>query len=111
MCRIYIIKQQQDLQMPGVHRNTDSRKCGAKTQVAGNQTVYANGKLISVQGDPNSHGGGSLNASINPGTVYVAGREMVVNGSTASADNLCPLPVHHCGPDATQGSENVFAFE
>ena len=83
--------------MPGVHRNTDERKCGAVTQVAGNQTVYVNDKLVSVQGDPNSHGGGSLDASINPGT--------------ASADNLCPLPIHHCGPDATQGSENVFAFE
>jgi len=98
--------------MAGVHRNGDSRACGATTVVTNQSTVYANGKLVAVQTDPNSHGAGGLNASINPGTVFIEGKEMVVNGSSAAADSLCPiLAGPHCGPSATSGSSNVFAFE
>ena len=49
--------------MPAIHRNTDPRACGATTIVSGQSTVYANDKLISVNGDPNSHGGGALAAA------------------------------------------------
>jgi hypothetical protein len=98
--------------MPQVHRDTDSRSCGASTQVSGNPTVFANNKLVSVQGDPNSHGGGSLDASINPGTVFVHNKEMVVVGSSASPDSLCPIPGGpHCNPKSTSGSPNVHAFD
>ena len=46
--------------MPSVHRDGDGRICGATTIVSGNSTVYANNKLVAVNGDPNSHGGGGL---------------------------------------------------
>ena len=67
--------------------------------------------LISVQGDPNSHGAGALDASINPGTVFINGIELVVVGSTAAPDSLCPSAGGtHCGPSSASGSPNVFAF-
>ena len=50
--------------MPGVHRDRDQRACGAAT-IASNPNVFVNNKLAAVDGNPNSHGGGSLNAS-NP---------------------------------------------
>ena len=43
--------------MPGVHRNSDSRACGAVTQ-SSSVRVRVNGRDIAVQGDNNSHGGG-----------------------------------------------------
>lgn len=94
--------------MPAVHRNGDSRACGASTVVTGNRNVYCNGKLVSVDNDPNSHGGGNLNASCN--NVYVNGK-LVVNNTPDSAapDSLCePLGGAHCNPYTTQGSPNVF---
>ena len=94
-----------------VHRNGDSRACGASTTVIGQSTVYVNNKLVAVQNDPNSHGGGELNASINPGTIFVENIEMVVNGSSAAADALCPIDGgSHCSPSATSGSDDTFAF-
>ena len=91
--------------MTAIHRETDSRVCGASTNVAGNSTVFANGLLVSVDGDPNSHGGGSLNASTNQ--VFVQGKMVVEVGDAASPDSLCPIPPH-CGPDSSSGSPNVF---
>lgn len=41
--------------MPGVHRNGDTRFCGASTVVEGQSSVYVNGRLASVDGDPNTH--------------------------------------------------------
>lgn len=94
-----------------VHRNADSRVCGAATVVTGQSTVFANGRLVSVQGDPNTHGGGNLGATVNPGTVIIEGKEMVVVGSHAASDSLCP-PVGppHCDPISSSGSPNVEAF-
>ena len=59
-----------------IHRHTDSRACGAGTVVSGQNTVYANNLLVSVDGDPNDHGAGSLNAACCE--VYVNGI-LVVN--------------------------------
>lgn len=89
-----------------VHRHGDARICGATTIVSGQSTVFANGKLISVDGDPNTHGGGALNASAK--NVYCEGI-LVVNhtADTASPDALCPVPPH-CGPSTAQGSPDVF---
>jgi hypothetical protein len=92
--------------MPGVHTHTQARSCGATTIVSGQSKVYVNGELIAVQGDNNSHGAGALNASINPGTIYINDKELVVNGSSASVDNL-----GHPNPAAAEGSSDVFAFE
>ena len=92
------------------HRQGDSRSCGASTVVTGQNSVYINGRLASVQGDPNTHGGGNLHASVNDGTVFVNGKKLVLVGSTASPDSFCPIPGgSHCSPSATSGSSNVFA--
>ncbi len=70
------------------HRHNDSRICGAKTIVEGNQTVFVNGRLWAVKGDPNSHGNGRL---INTGTtVFIQGIPViVVFPDPAMPDNLC----------------------
>lgn len=94
--------------MPAVHRDTDPRTCGATTIVSGQSHVYANGLLISVDGDNNSHGGGALNAGSK--NVYINGKA-VVNDSpdSAAADGLCPtLGGAHCGPSTAGGSPHVF---
>lgn len=94
--------------MPAVHRNTDSRSCGAQTEVIGQSDVYINGLLTSVLGDTNTHGGGDLTASNNDGTVFVNGILINLLDSDSNADNLCPLP-GHCSPIANQASADVFA--
>jgi len=68
--------------------------------------VFVNNQPISVNGDPNTHGGGNLNASNNK--VKVGGILVVLNGNGAEPDSLCPLPGGaHCGPSATSGSPDV----
>lgn len=90
-----------------IHRESDSRSCGASTVVAGQSSVYANDLLVSVDGDPNSHGGGVLVAATNQ--VFVEDKLVVNVGDTAGADSLCPDPGgEHCSPDATSGSSNVY---
>jgi hypothetical protein len=93
-----------------VHRNTDSRSCGATTTVTGQSTVYINNLLASVQGDPNTHGGGNLLANVNDGSVFINGIKLVLQGSGASPDLLCvPLGPPHCNPKSVGASPNVFA--
>ena len=93
--------------MPKIHRDTDSRACGAGTVVSGQSTVYANGLLVSVDGDPNNHGAGNLSAACNE--VYVNGIFVGNVGDGAAADGLCvPVGGAHCGPSATGGSPDVF---
>lgn len=93
-----------------IHRNNDSRACGASTIVSGQRKVFVNGELASVIGDPNSHGGGRLSASNNDGTVYINNALVVLLGSSASADKLCPpLGPPHCNPSATSASPDVYA--
>lgn len=94
--------------MPAIHRNSDSRTCGATTIVSGQGNVFANNLLVSVNGDPNSHGGGNLIAANN--NVYI-NNKLVVNHSpeSASPDALCPpLGGAHCNPQTANGSPNVF---
>ena len=66
--------------MPGVHRNSDSRACGAVTQSSSTK-VRVNGRDIVLQGDNNSHGGG-----------------VIGHGGHG-----------HCNPKATSASGNVNA--
>jgi cation diffusion facilitator CzcD-associated flavoprotein CzcO len=90
-----------------IHRDTDSRACGATTVVSGQGTVFANGLLVSVDADPNSHGAGALTAACNQ--VFVNGKMVVIVGNSAAADSLCPpLGGAHCAPSSTGGSGNVF---
>ena len=91
-----------------IHRNTDGRACGATTTVIGQNNVFANNLLVSVDGDPNTHGGGELSAANNK--VYI-NNKLVVNNTPESAapDALCvPLGGAHCAPVTAAGSSNVF---
>lgn len=96
--------------MPTAHRNGDLRTCGAATTVAGQSTVFVNGKLWAVNGDPNSHGAGGLIKSGS--TVFVEGINVIVHApDSAAPDNLCePLGGQHCSPKTNQGSDNVYAY-
>ena len=90
-----------------IHRDTDSRACGASTVVKGQGTVFANGLLVSVDQDPNSHGAGALSARCKQ--VFVNGKMVVIVGNSASPDSLCPpLGGAHCAPASSSGSGNVF---
>lgn len=94
--------------MPAAHRNNDGRICGATTTVTGQSTVFANGELIAVDGDPNTHGGGGLIAA-NSG-VYIEGK-LAVNHTpeNANPDDLCvPVGPPHCNPQTSGGSPDVF---
>jgi hypothetical protein len=93
--------------MAGVHRNTDSRPCGATTDVKGQSTVYVNNKKVSVDKDPNTHSGGELTAA-NP-EVYVNNKLVVILGNSAKPDSYCPLPGgSHCNPKAYSASGDTY---
>src|SRR6056297_229676 len=89
--------------MPAVHRDTDRRNCDAMTTVVGNGTVFVNNLLCAVKDDTNTHIKGELLADVNPGTIFVEGKLMVLVGSNAKPDLL------HINPKAEQGSGDVFA--
>ena len=89
--------------MPAAHRQGDNRSCGATTVVAGQSTVFVEGKLFSVNGDPNSHGSGALIASGS--TVRINNLPIIVVGDNASPDSLA-----HTNPSAATGSGTVSAY-
>jgi uncharacterized Zn-binding protein involved in type VI secretion len=89
-----------------IHRQDDSRSCGATTIVSGQSTVYAGGKLVSVNGDGNTDGGGALSAATN--NVFIGGIMIVNVGDSAAPDSLCPIPGGaHCSPSASSGLDSV----
>jgi uncharacterized Zn-binding protein involved in type VI secretion len=89
-----------------IHRQDDLRECGATTIVSGQSTVYAGGKLVSVDQDLNSHGGGALTAATK--NVFINGKMVVNVGDSAAADNLCPTAGGpHCAPKASSGLGTV----
>ena len=93
-----------------IHRNRDLRNCGATTTVIGQTTVFANGKLVSVNGDPNTDGDGELIAHCK--NVYAGGKMVVIVTNQAAADDKCLLfGGNHCDPIASQGSGNVIVGE
>jgi hypothetical protein len=91
--------------MPAVHRDEDPRVCGAETVVSNQSSVYANGKLIAVDGDPNSHGAGELIAHSN--NVYVEGL-LVVNHTPDHAEPDLLIVIPHSDPYTDGGSPDVF---
>jgi uncharacterized Zn-binding protein involved in type VI secretion len=91
--------------MPRAHRDTDKRNCGART-VAQSRKVFVNNLLFSIHGDPNTHGGGGLIASVP--NVYVNGIRVIVLNDNANPDKICPIPPH-CNPKSTSASPNVYA--
>ena len=95
--------------MVDVHINGDSRACGASTIVAGQGFVYVDDQLWAVAGDPNSHGGGSLNAG-QIAAIYINDIRVIGVGDSAAPDALCPVVGGaHCAPSATGGDSNVTA--
>jgi len=92
--------------VPAVHRDRDNRTCKAKTNVTGQSTVFVNGQLVSVQGDPNTHIKGELLADVGSGTLFVNGKLVVLDGSGAKPDRR-----RHrfpADPKADGGSPDVF---
>lgn len=92
-----------------VHRDGDTRSCGATTQSSSNR-VRVNGRAISIEDDTNTHGGGALKASETVGKVRVNGKPVILLNDNASPDKLCPIPGgSHCNPKASSASHNVRA--
>lgn len=90
-----------------VHRDKDSRSCGAQT-IATGINVRVNGRTVAVDGDKNTHGGGGLITS-NP-KIRIGGKPIIVLNDGASPDRLCPpLGGSHCNPKASTASGNVRA--
>lgn len=90
--------------MPAAHRHGDARICGATTLVAGQGTVYVNGQLWAVAGDPNSHGGGKLIPG-GGGEVYIEGKRVIVN----TADSAEIDDAGHPNPSTAAGSGDVYS--
>ena len=94
--------------MPGAHRNGDSRFCGAKTTVLNQSTVFVNSKLWAVEGDPETHGNGNLDAVYGAKNVYIEGKKVIVAlGDEGEADDQ-EHPKGATNP--SQSSTNVFAY-
>lgn len=94
--------------MPNVHRNNDSRSCGAKTIGTGSQ-VFVNNQPVAIDGDINTHGGGRLKATTS--NVRVNGKNIAVRGDNSGRDNHRDGlgRFDHPNPKASIGSPNVFA--
>lgn len=89
--------------MTAVHRNGDIRSCGATTVVSGQSTVFVEGNLFSVDGDPNTHGGGALIATGT--TVKINDKAIIVVGDPAQTDSFS-----HPNPSAAAGSGTVSCY-
>ena len=75
--------------------------------VEGQSTVFCNGKLWSVDHDPNSHGDGH-NKPITGHSVFIEGKEIIVNTDTCYDVDLF---FHPPGvDDPLQGSPDVFCY-
>jgi hypothetical protein len=100
--------------MPGAHRDTDSRNCGAQTIVENQSTVYVNGLLWAVNGDPDTHcHQGELSAIYGPLNVFINGINVIcAAGDTAAPDTPdCEPPPHPPGATDPSGhSPNVLVY-
>lgn len=95
--------------MPGAHRDSDKRFCGARTVVSGQSTVFVNSLLWAVDGDPNTHGGGLLVAKYGKKNIYINKKLIIVAvGDEATPDGRG----HRTGTTNPLGrSGNVFAYD
>lgn len=91
--------------MPGAHRQSDNRYCGA-TNKPGQQTVTVNGIPWTVEGQENTHNNGQL-ISVVGSTVRIGGIKVIVFGDAASGDDLDhPLPP--TDPEGHSGNVNAY---
>ena len=94
--------------MSKIHRDGDSRVCGATTKVIGQSTVYLDGKLVAVEGDPNTHGNGGLIANDDT-TVFINNKKIIIHLASANKDDLCDSDgPPHCEPATSEGSETGY---
>ena len=94
--------------MPGSHCVGFTRYCGARTASSSQSTVFVNGRLWAVEGDPNTHGLGNLVAFYGAKNIYINGKLVIVAvGDRATADLGGHIP-----PDTypNQGSGDVAAY-
>lgn len=100
--------------MPGAHRHTDDRFCGATTKVVNQSTVKVNGLLWAVEGDIDTHcDQGVLSAVTGALNVYIEGKLVIVAvGDIAGPDKpACLPPIHPAGATNPKGkSPNVIAY-
>lgn len=92
--------------MPGAHRQDDSRMCGAKT-IASDFGVYVNGKLWSVENDPNTHGAGNL-VSVTGATVNIGGKKVIVAVGDVAKPDMKKHPIPPTDPVGR--SSDVFCY-
>lgn len=85
--------------MPGAHRDTDSRFCGAETIVTGQNAVLVNGLLWAVEGDKDNHcNEGALSAVYGSKCIEISGKKIIcAMGDTAADDHSCIPPPHPAG--------------
>jgi hypothetical protein len=95
--------------MPGAHRDTDFRLCGARTIVTEQNSVRVNGLLWSVEDDICDHG---LSGPLKPivgDSVKIHGKKVIVFGDQAKTqDSEGHDPA--TGTIPLQRSQNVFAY-
>ncbi len=94
--------------MPGAHRNSDSRFCGASTTVTNQSTVFVNGRLWAVEGDKNTHGNGDLISVYGARNVYIEGKRVIVSVGDEADPDLAEHPTGPTNPSSSSG--NVFAY-
>lgn len=88
----------------GIHRDGDSRQCGATT-ISSASSTYINGKLVALDDDPNSHGGGELIADGGQKVTIENKKVIMHKPDKAHPDSLDhPLPP----TDTDEGSGNTF---
>jgi len=91
--------------VPKAHRDRDSRKCGAKTTVTNQSSVYVNGRLWAVKGDDCDHQEGRL-INTSGDTVFIEGKPVIVHGP----DHAHPDETEEIDPMTAEGSDNVTAY-
>lgn len=99
--------------MPKVHRDTDSRFCGASTIATGQSTVFVNGLLWAVEGDKDTHCNmGALIASYGPPSVKIGDKYVICAvGDSAAPDKLMCVFVHPSGATRPRGgSSDTFVY-
>lgn len=94
--------------MPGAHRNSDSRFCGASTTVTNQSTVFVNGRLWAVEGDRSNHIRGDLIAKYGAKNVYIEGKRVIVSVGDEAAPDFAGHPTGPSNPSSSSG--NVFAY-